>query len=259
MKPLSELDHYEVLEVPRDASPGQIERAYHVARTAYSDGSLATYSIFDAGETAALQQRIERAYQVLRDPSARREYDARIAEDGSGTAVGLGPPGRVSPPAQEDGPEQAPARPLAPPSPALPLGGSHMVPSGDTDVAADPLHATAFAAASEAGARDVDPGGEPEADGGMPADVDGPQLRRARERRGLGIEDVANVTKINPMYLRCLESEDVEQLPAAVYVRGFVKAYARCVGLDPAAAVTGYMARLEHPAPRRRGRLLGRS
>jgi len=74
---------------------------------------------------------------------------------------------------------------------------------------------------------------------------DGPRLRRARLRRGLDLERIAGITKISPMYLRSLEEENFDQLPAAVYVRGFVTAYARCVGLEPAAAAAGYLERLE--------------
>ena len=59
MKPLSELDHYEVLEIARDASAEDIERAYHMARSTYAEGSLATYSVFGERDTEALRHRIE--------------------------------------------------------------------------------------------------------------------------------------------------------------------------------------------------------
>jgi curved DNA-binding protein CbpA len=74
---------------------------------------------------------------------------------------------------------------------------------------------------------------------------DGARLRRARMRRGLELEQIAQVTKINPTYLRFLEEERFDDLPAAVYVRGFVGAYARCCGLDLRAVVPSYMERFE--------------
>ncbi len=74
---------------------------------------------------------------------------------------------------------------------------------------------------------------------------DGARLRRARMRRGLDLEQIAAITKINPSYLRWIEEERFDDLPAAVYVRGFVAAVARCVGLDPAAAAAGYLQRFE--------------
>lgn len=79
-----------------------------------------------------------------------------------------------------------------------------------------------------------------EADG---ADFGGARLRRARLRRGLELDQIANITKINPTYLRFLEEEHFVGLPAPVYVRGFVVAYARCVGLDPRSVAASYMQR----------------
>ena len=86
---------------------------------------------------------------------------------------------------------------------------------------------------------------------------DGAWLRRYRLRCGVEIEQVAAVTKINPTYLRFIEDEKFEDLPAPVYVRGFVAAYARCIGLDPERVVPGYMKRLgttREPALRSRQR-----
>jgi len=85
---------------------------------------------------------------------------------------------------------------------------------------------------------------ELEAEGGSSV-YDGARLRRARMRRGLELDQIAQVTKINPTYLRFLEEERFDDLPAAVYVRGFVAAYARCCGLDRGAVVPSYMERFE--------------
>ncbi len=75
-------------------------------------------------------------------------------------------------------------------------------------------------------------------------DFDGPKLRWSRMRRGIEIEEIAGVTKINPTYLRFIEEERFSDLPAPVYVRGFVNAYAKAVGLDPQHVVTSFMKRL---------------
>lgn len=79
---------------------------------------------------------------------------------------------------------------------------------------------------------------------------DGAWLRRCRLRCGVEIDQVAAVTKINPSYLRFIEEERFDRLPAAVYVRGFVGAYARCLGLDPGRVVPGYMKRLKETPKR---------
>jgi hypothetical protein len=74
---------------------------------------------------------------------------------------------------------------------------------------------------------------------------DGARLRRNRLQRGIELEQIARVTKVSPSYLRFIEEEDFASLPAPVYVRGFVTAYARCLGLDPGRVVPDYMERLE--------------
>jgi flagellar biosynthesis protein FlhG len=76
-------------------------------------------------------------------------------------------------------------------------------------------------------------------------DFDGGRLRRARLRRGFDLQQIADVTKISVANLTRIEEETFDELPAGVYVRGFVIAYARTIGLDPDRVVAGYMARVE--------------
>ncbi len=75
-------------------------------------------------------------------------------------------------------------------------------------------------------------------------DFDGSRLRWSRVRRGIEIEEIAGVTKISPTYLRFIEEERFSDLPAPVYIRGFVSAYATAVGLDPQRVTTSFMKRL---------------
>lgn len=60
----------------------------------------------------------------------------------------------------------------------------------------------------------------------------GQQLREAREARGLSVDDVARGTRIRAAYIRALEEERFAELPAPVYVRGFLRNYATFLGLD---------------------------
>ena len=57
-------------------------------------------------------------------------------------------------------------------------------------------------------------------------------LRQAREASGLSLDDVARLTRVRKGWLELLEASDLSQLPAAVFVRGWVSAYARAVGAD---------------------------
>jgi transcriptional regulator with XRE-family HTH domain len=60
----------------------------------------------------------------------------------------------------------------------------------------------------------------------------GSRLREARTRRKIGLQEVEAATKIRAGYLQAIENEDWEQLPGDVYVRAFIRTYARFVGLD---------------------------
>lgn len=77
-----------------------------------------------------------------------------------------------------------------------------------------------------------------------PSVTDGPgaQLRRRREAHGLTIDDLSRITKIGKPTLVAIETSDVRRLPAAIYTRGFVKAFAREVGLDSERTADEYLA-----------------
>jgi curved DNA-binding protein CbpA len=76
-------------------------------------------------------------------------------------------------------------------------------------------------------------------------EYDGRALHQARISRGIEIEEVAAVTKVSETYLKFIEQDRYADLPAAVYVRGFVREIARCLKLDPKLVCDGYMARYE--------------
>ena len=74
-------------------------------------------------------------------------------------------------------------------------------------------------------------------------------LRKAREAQGVEIEHIANITKISPMYLRAIESEQADALPAPVYLRGFLQQIAKTLGLDPTQVTKTYVKRVRAVRP----------
>lgn len=60
----------------------------------------------------------------------------------------------------------------------------------------------------------------------------GELLRQARARRGLDLAQVEASTRIRRRYLEALESDDLSVLPAPVFTRGLVRAYAGFLGID---------------------------
>jgi len=71
----------------------------------------------------------------------------------------------------------------------------------------------------------------------------GSSLREARTRQDLDFPELEERTKIRPKYLRALEDEQFEILPAPTYVRGFLRSYAEALGLDGQPFVDEYNSR----------------
>lgn len=67
-------------------------------------------------------------------------------------------------------------------------------------------------------------------------------LRGQREVRGVDLEAIAQTSKINIRYLEMLEEDRFDLLPASIFVRGFLREYARIVGLDPDEVLNFYLA-----------------
>lgn len=68
----------------------------------------------------------------------------------------------------------------------------------------------------------------------------GEWLVRAREARGLTLEDAERDTRISRRYLQALEEEHLDVIPAPVYARGFLRSYSQYLGLDPQEAMARY-------------------
>lgn len=70
----------------------------------------------------------------------------------------------------------------------------------------------------------------------------GDSFRTARESKKLTIEQIAQETRISARFLKAIEEEDFQSLPGGLFNRGFVRAYAGRLGLDPDDAVRRYVA-----------------
>jgi hypothetical protein len=151
---------YRFLDLPADAQPLQVERAFRRKQALYAEGVLATYCLLEGGARQALLARLEDAYK--------------------------------------------------------------MVASASSDACRPPV------AANDELPPEMDPGVCP-----------GRFLRARREAAGLSLREVADRTKISPMKLIQIEEERYAQLPAPVYLRGFVVAYARALGLPDGDTLAG--------------------
>jgi cytoskeletal protein RodZ len=68
----------------------------------------------------------------------------------------------------------------------------------------------------------------------------GATFKQARESRGISLDQIANETRISTRFLAAIENEEFHLLPGGVFNRGFVRAYAEKIGIDPDQAVAEY-------------------
>ncbi len=78
----------------------------------------------------------------------------------------------------------------------------------------------------------------------------GDRLRNAREGKGLSVDDMSARLRIPARYVRALEQGDMAALPEPTFVRGYLKSYARELGLDGEALATELVPTVEVKAPR---------
>jgi hypothetical protein len=93
----------------------------------------------------------------------------------------------------------------------------------------------------------LQPEGSGEKRPGLPDDgeIPGSLIRELRESLGLTLDGLAEATKIRKAYLRAVEEEDVSNLPARVYLRGFLTQVARVLKVDRARLAEGYLLTVE--------------
>jgi len=262
MRDFREQNYYELLDVKPHASAQELERSYQRARRYFSGESVATYALFQPDELTLLRRRIEEAYRVLSDPERRRRYDREIF-------------GREDD--EEDRPlpvDEAQATLFEPVRDIVPEDEAEEPPQKfePPEVIAEELAEEEISELPEKVdsiedriIRDENDPAEPAPPPAVPADLPpqpqlppmppisedteytGDLLRQIREARGFTLEQVANTTKIAIYYLRYLEAEEYEELPAEVYVKGYLKQIARLLKLDAEPMVKSYIDRIEKP------------
>jgi cytoskeletal protein RodZ len=81
----------------------------------------------------------------------------------------------------------------------------------------------------------------------------GQYLRAERQAKGISLEQISADTRISMDMLRAIEHGNVEQLPAPVLIKGFLKAYAEKIGLDPEEVIVAYQNLIEEAGDHQEG------
>jgi curved DNA-binding protein CbpA len=207
---INEMDFYDLLNLRPDATPKQVENAYLLAIATYHEDGLASYGVLSAEERQLMLQRIEQAFQTLRDPVARKAYDTAVLARGDE----LRPKAYFRRTTKRLEIEDA-------------AGGENfwsrlrarLVRSLLTkrkENLAGPQNGKDQLRALESGHYYY-----------------GEYLKRIRERKGFSLERMAEDCLINPDLLRALEEENYDVLPAGQDPSRLLSDYARCLGLNP--------------------------
>ena len=212
-------NYYEILEVPTDASSEEVYQGYIKAKNTYSHDSIALYSLMTKEECDKILELVEEAYSILSDPDKRIKYNQ---------ARSIATPDREfltkednEPPPSFHQPQQAPPPPKAPGS-----GTRGMM---------------SKIVANKRFSLDFIPNPEIEKKIEQTVEFTGAFLREIREYKNVDLHRMSDMTKISKSYLKNIEEENQGNLPALVYVRGFVYQYAKCLKLNPDMVATSYI------------------
>lgn len=77
----------------------------------------------------------------------------------------------------------------------------------------------------------------------------GDRLRTAREQRGLSVREAATRLRLDPSVIDALEADNFAALPAPIFVKGYLNAYARLLGLPPEECIAEYTAAVDGAVP----------
>jgi len=210
MKRTEDLNYYELLEIAFDASPFEVRQAYKEMIQLYHDDSLASYSFFSKEEREGILAKLDEAYSALMDERKRSHYDQSLIELG-----------------------------------ILEKATQHQ---GDRTRVSLSYDAKRFAANTALRVRDrLKPiaSSNPVIQEILANDVlSGNDLRKIRDELGISLEEIAEMVKVRIVYLHAIENDQFEKTPSRIFLKGFLRAYAQCMGLDADVVASRYLKRI---------------
>lgn len=218
MDEMKHKNYYEILEVPTNASPDEIQQGYSRAKNAYSQDSLALYSLMSPEECQNILDMIDEAYSIISDPEKRKQYDqARGLNKDLSDRERRG----RAPTESKEAQDERTVVDLAPEKKNM----SKIVAQKKFQLEYTP---------------DQDFDDEIE----QCTEFSGDFLKKIREYKNVDIVRMAEMTKVSKTYITNIELEAYDKLPAPVYIRGFVYQYAKCLKLNPELVASSYLKRM---------------
>ena len=212
MRKFEELNYYEIFEISINASTFEIRQAYKEALSIYGSDSPVSYSFFTEEESKEILDRIEEAFSTLIDQEKRALYDKMLVREK-----------KIDPSSLTEKREKVPT-PLFSYKNA---GGAAIAKTIKERIKDKDLKKTKEVILS----KDM---------------ISGDDLKQLRQTVGIEIEDLFEVTRITVSILEAIENDNFGTLPPTVYLRNFLKAYAKLFEVDPKKIIDGYLKNLNH-------------
>lgn len=211
MKRLTEQNYYNLLDISPNASFEEVRSAYDQAMSIYSTDSIPTYSLFTQKERKLLLSRLTEAYKTLTNSQLRKEYNHSLIEKGE----------------------------LSPKEIGSSLPEDSNIDKGKLqEVSAESLIQK----------EEIEENEHPPFDRSLDLfdnqiSVTGKRIKMIRTTKEISLEEIYKKTNIPQKTLENIEEERFEKLPALVYLKGFLKTYAKILQVDQIEMVDGYMKR----------------
>jgi curved DNA-binding protein CbpA len=205
-KDFDQMNYYEMLDIKPSASALEIRSAYSAALQMYQPDSLVSYSFFSQEERNRILALLEKAYLTLINEAQRAEYDNELNPCGDSGAKAKSATFKKVPVKIFDINRQgfsAVTRKNQNSELKIKISQNQRI----GEILARP-------------------------------EISGADLREIRNELGVAIEKIHQETKIRLDYLNYIEEDEKEKLPAAVFIKGFVKAYLKSLCIEPADEIT---------------------
>jgi Uncharacterized protein conserved in bacteria len=200
-KDFAQLNYYEMLDVKPDATALEIRSAYNSALQMYQSDSLVSYSLFSLKERKEILALLEKAYFTLINEKERDLYDNELIRLGIIDSTER---------------NQAVKKPVSIFDINRQSDVSGMLKTHNAELKAK--------VSQNQRIREIL----------SQQEISGTDLKAIRNELGVTIEKVHQETKIRIDYLNNIEENNVEKLPAAVFLKGFIKAYLKCLCIETA-------------------------
>jgi len=195
-------NYYDILEISPHCAQHEITTNYERLKTTYSGENPAIYSVFSQNEAREYLHMVEEAYSVLGNKTLRALYDEKIGQ-------GLAKKENVSFDAL-----QAESKTVF-----------HEMPR-KKGPSAKVVHAVDEKFENEIRER---------------TEWDGAFLKKVREYKKIPVVKMSEITKVGAFYISAIEALEPQNLPAAVFVRGYIVQLAKTLGLNEKNVADSYM------------------